>query len=220
MPVHDWTRVDVGVFHAFHHGWISEISRELNRIIPADKYYALPVLIFGDTVPPSSVSKIVDVIEWYANKKKSVAVFRRTDHLTVAVLDIVTPGNKCSRGTIELFGKQYRGVLEPGCNLDVIDLYPPTSRDPEGIHPVIWGEDDAGEYKFDPAHPLTCAAYVGGADAQAFVEPVAVGDVLPNLPLFLLSDVYVNVPLEATYRSAFEALPKFLQDDLNATISV
>ncbi len=219
MPVHDWTRVDAGIFHAFHHGWISEITRELNRIVPAEKYYALPVLIFGDTVPPGNVTKVVDVIEWYANKKKSVAVHRRTDHRTVAILDILTPGNKCSRGTVELFGKQYRGVLEPGCNLDVLDLFPPTKHDPKGIHSIIYS-NDAGEYKFDPTHSLTCAAYVGGADAQAFVEPVAVGDVLPDLPLFLMSDQYVQVPLESTYLRAFEALPEFLRDELNTTISI
>jgi hypothetical protein len=41
MPVHDWTRVDAGIFHHFHHGWIEEIARALNRgILPAD-YYAL-----------------------------------------------------------------------------------------------------------------------------------------------------------------------------------
>src|SRR5438876_883353 len=41
MPVHDWTRVDAGIFHHFHHGWIEEIARGLNRgILPAD-YYAL-----------------------------------------------------------------------------------------------------------------------------------------------------------------------------------
>ena len=41
MPVHDWTRVDAGIFHHFHHGWIEEIARGLNRgILPAD-YYAM-----------------------------------------------------------------------------------------------------------------------------------------------------------------------------------
>lgn len=218
MPVHDWTRVDAGIFHAFHHGWISEISRELNRIVPAEQYYALPVLIFGDTVPPGNVTRVVDVIEWYANKKKSIAVHRRTDHRTVSVLEIVTPGNKCSRGSIDWFGKQYRGVLDAGVHLNVLDLIPPTKHDPKGIHPIIYSKV-AGDYKFDPSHPLTCAAYVGGADAQAFVEPVAVGDALPELPLFLLPDQYVKVPLESTYLRAFEALPEFLCDELNATIS-
>src|ERR687884_439463 len=31
MPVHDWTRVDAGIFHHFHHAWIAEISSALNR---------------------------------------------------------------------------------------------------------------------------------------------------------------------------------------------
>ena len=30
MPIHDWTRVDAGIFHAFHHDWITEIARALN----------------------------------------------------------------------------------------------------------------------------------------------------------------------------------------------
>lgn len=42
MPIHDWTKVDAGIFHAFHHGWIEELARALNRgLLPAD-YYALP----------------------------------------------------------------------------------------------------------------------------------------------------------------------------------
>ena len=26
MPIHDWTRVDAGLFHAFHQGWIITLS--------------------------------------------------------------------------------------------------------------------------------------------------------------------------------------------------
>ena len=44
MPMHDWTCVDAGIYHAFHHEWISEISRALNRgLLPKDMY-ALPEL--------------------------------------------------------------------------------------------------------------------------------------------------------------------------------
>ena len=42
MPMHDWTRVEAGIFHAFHHEWISEISRALNRELLPGAYYALP----------------------------------------------------------------------------------------------------------------------------------------------------------------------------------
>jgi hypothetical protein len=42
MPIHDWTRVDAGIFHAFHHRWISAISDVLNTgLLPSD-FYALP----------------------------------------------------------------------------------------------------------------------------------------------------------------------------------
>jgi hypothetical protein len=26
MPIHDWTRVEPGIFHAFHHDWITETA--------------------------------------------------------------------------------------------------------------------------------------------------------------------------------------------------
>src|SRR5438094_2169372 len=42
MPIHDWTRVDAGIFHAFHHDWITELPRALNRGLLPEDYYALP----------------------------------------------------------------------------------------------------------------------------------------------------------------------------------
>jgi len=41
MPMHDWTRVDAGIYHAFHHEWISEIHRAVMKRLPED-YYSLP----------------------------------------------------------------------------------------------------------------------------------------------------------------------------------
>ena len=41
MPIHDWTRVDAGLFHNFHLQWIAHLSSALNAgVLPAD-YYAL-----------------------------------------------------------------------------------------------------------------------------------------------------------------------------------
>ena len=42
MSVHDWPRVGAGIFHAFHHSWIEEISRALNHGLLPSEYYALP----------------------------------------------------------------------------------------------------------------------------------------------------------------------------------
>src|SRR5436190_786139 len=51
MPIHDWTRVEAGIFHAFHMNWLTAISRALNHgLLPSD-YYALPEQIAGGFGP-------------------------------------------------------------------------------------------------------------------------------------------------------------------------
>ena len=42
MPIHDWTRVEAGLFHAFHVKWISNLADALNEgALPPD-YFAIP----------------------------------------------------------------------------------------------------------------------------------------------------------------------------------
>ena len=53
MPIHDWTRVNPGIFHHFHLEWIGDLSRVLNRgLLPPD-YYALAEQIAGGFGPMS-----------------------------------------------------------------------------------------------------------------------------------------------------------------------
>jgi hypothetical protein len=249
MPIHDWTQVDAGIFHAFHHGWIDEISRALNRELLPEEYYALPEQIsgsFGPDVltlrrpikpkhrrkarstgngrnggaavemsPPKTRFHISSAPKWYASKKKSVVIHHVTNHHVVAVLEIVSPGNKDSKTALESFVRKARDLLTAGVHLAVVDLFPPTSRDPEGIHPVIWGDDDSDVFRFSSRKPLTCASYIGGFGAEAFVEPVAAGDTLPKLPVFLTPTHYVEMPLESTYQAAFEGMPQYWRDVLN-----
>ena len=96
----------------------------------------------------------------------------------------------------------------------IVDLFPPTPRDPQGIHKAIWDELIENDFALPPDRPLTLAAYIGGPLPEAFVEPTAIGAPLSELPLFLTPDSYVPVPLEATYLSAWEAVPSFWRDVL------
>ena len=50
-----------------------------------------------------------------------------------------------------------------------------------------------------------------GAIKEAYVEPVAVGDALPDMPLFLEPDLYIPVPLETTYRTTWSVFPSALK---------
>jgi hypothetical protein len=245
MPVHDWTRVDAGIFHAFHHDWITEISRALNRgILPAE-YYALPEQIAGGLepdvltlrrpegngtspvappdggstlalAPPAVRIRMRSDANRYAAKAKAVAIRHVSHHQVVAMVEIVSPGNKNNQNGLNAFVAKAREALAAGIHLLLVDLFPPSPRDPRGIHGAVWGDDCDPYYAVPTESPLTCVAYIGGAGAEAFVELVAVGDVLPKMPLFLSPEYYVGVPLEATYQAAWEGLPAYWRDVLTA----
>ncbi len=51
MPIHDWTRVTAGTFHAFHLAWIAELQRALNGGTLPEGYYALAEQVSGGVVP-------------------------------------------------------------------------------------------------------------------------------------------------------------------------
>jgi hypothetical protein len=41
MPIHDWTRVEAGTFHAFHTSWLTHLMEALNSGLLPPGYYAL-----------------------------------------------------------------------------------------------------------------------------------------------------------------------------------
>jgi hypothetical protein len=243
MPVHDWTRVEAGIFHDFHHAWIEEIKRALNRgILPPD-HYALAEQIaggFGPDVltlegpaqrpvgPPNEISggvalaaaqpkvsfRVKTEADIYAAKANRIAVRHVTHHRVVAVIEIVSPGNKSTRPALRNFAEKAAEPLRGGVHLMIVDLFPPSPRDPQRIHKIIWDELDANDFALPTDRPLTAASYIGGLTQEAFVEPVAAGGSLPEMPLFLTGDVYVSVPLEATYQAAWDAVPLIWQQTL------
>jgi Protein of unknown function (DUF4058) len=238
MPVHDWTRVSAGTFHHFHATWIIDLMRVLNAgLLPRD-YYAMAEQIAGEVGPdvlalearppegsasPSSSEGGVAIApalpkihfteateeDQYAKKRRTLVIRHSSEDRVVALLEILSPGNKASRDAIRSFTEKAAGVLRRGVHLLVIDLHPRTPRDPQGIHSVIWGQFADSTLALPPDKPLTLVSYVTeGAKRRAYIEPLAVGDALPDMPLFLTPEYYVNVPLETTYRTAFDAVPQ------------
>ena len=126
----------------------------------------------------------------------------------MALVEIVSPGNKGSRHALRAFVEKSLEFLDAGIHLLVLDLFPPGPRDPQGIHKAIWSEIMDDDFQLPPDKLLTLASYSGGNVKRAYIEPVAVDEELPPMPLFLEAERYVLVPLEATYRSAFDAVPK------------
>jgi hypothetical protein len=108
----------------------------------------------------------------------------------VAIIEIVSPGNKSSKHHLRTFVEKTRELLDNGINLLIVDLFPPSERDPQGIHKASWDEIREEPFELPPDKPLTLAAYAAGPIRTASVEPVAVGDILPELPIILEDERY------------------------------
>jgi hypothetical protein len=132
-----------------------------------------------------------------------------SNHRIVAMIEIVSPGNKSSQMGLNAFTRKAREALAAGVHLLLADLFPPGPRAPSGIHQAIWGDDSGDKYALPADRPLSCVSYMAGADGEAFIDFLRVGQPLPDMPLFLTPDVYVPVPLEPTYQLAWESMPKY-----------
>lgn len=164
--------------------------------------------------PPKARTVAQTEMEEYALKKKTLVVRHSSGDRVVALIEVVSPGNKSSRHTLRTFVDKAASILARGYHLLVLDLHPPGARDPEGIHGAIWSEIADDSYHHPKDKPLTLASYSAGTTKTAYVEPVAVGDILPDRPLFLESESYVSVPLETTYLAAWNRVPRRWRDEL------
>jgi hypothetical protein len=238
MPIHDWTRVRANRFHDFHQGWTIAIRNALNAGLLPPGYFAMAEQITGgpepDVValklgpPPAEGPPVGLAVEaapitarfisrsdaaTYARKANQITV-RHPDGDVVAVIEIVSPGNKDSRHAVRAFARKAVQLLQAGVHLLIVDLFPPGPRDPQGTHKLIWDRIRDEPFALPPDRPLTVAAYAAGTEMVAYVEPVAVGDPLPDMPIFLMSDRYVPCPLEATYQASWEVFPAPLKGPL------
>lgn len=239
MPVHDWTRVDAGLFHHFHQDWSVEIARTLNRGLLPNGFYALveqrvggpePDVIAVETgrgrkvkpdrngtivlaAPPRT--RVVHSLETeaalYAQKANRITV-RHPLGAVVAVIEIVSPGNKGSRAAVRAFVAKAVELLYAGIHLLVIDLFPATRRDPDGLPKAIADEFEEKPFHRPDGQTLTLAGFDAGPPRTAYIETMAVGDRLPDMPLFLMAGGHVPAPLERTYQATWDATPEPIRE--------
>ena len=143
--------------------------------------------------------------------RRSITVRHLSDDRIVALIEIVSRGNKSSRAELERFVDEVDAAVEDGCHVLVIDLHPPTPLNPDGIHGLIGGRY-GDSFELDPAAPLTAVSYVADSPPTAYVERLAVGGELADMPLFLDPGHYVMVPLADTYAASFAAMPQKYRD--------
>jgi hypothetical protein len=157
--------------------------------------------------PPMVAFHVKAEVDIYVRKANKLVIRHSSNDRVIAVIEIVSPGNKSSSHALEKFTEKAADLLDAGIHLLIIDLFPPGTFDPGGLHAAIWQNSSAESLPFNPDKPLTLASYVGGEMLEAYVEPTAIGRALIDMPLFLDPRRYVPVPLEKTYQAAWELVP-------------
>lgn len=245
MPVHDWTRVSDGAFHDFHYSWVLEIKRALKPRLPAG-YYVMAEQLGGDLgapdvltlqatghepgpegplagtatlteTPPAVHARSTIARDPYARLQRSVVVRHVSNDRIVAMIEVLSAGNKSSRHALRSFLDKAVAALDAGVHLLLVDVHPPDPRDPDGIHAAVLSEIGSEDYHLVPERPLTAVAYTAAARVDAFVSHFTVGEPVPEMPLFLTPENYVRVPLEAAYLAAWEDVPPQYQKALQTT---
>lgn len=241
MPVHDWTCVSAGTFHHFHNAWTTHLSEALNAGLLPKGYYALSEQHVGLAIPdiltlhtneiepaadrdggvallaapPKVGRKLVATEAGMARtRRRTLTIRHASKHRVVAMIEIVSPANKDREQSVADIVDKVIAAIDRGIHVLLIDLFPPGPFDPLGIHGGIWGS--FGDVDEPPAdEPLTLASYDAVAGLpQADLERLRVGDILPEMPLYLVGDNYINTPLEPTYNAAFRGMPAFWRDVL------
>lgn len=243
MPLHDWTRVEPGIFHGFHVAWIPEISKVLNGGLLPEGYYALAEQHAGRAIadvltlhagpgpietpsllpelPPTGGVAVAaspprtrrrhTVDQTTLARRRSLAIRHVSGHRLIALIEILSPANKDRPRHVEEFVDKALSTLDVGVNLLLLDLFPPGAYDPSGIHGAILQqlEESDERYELPAQEPATLASYAAGPAVEIYLEHVGVGASLPEMPLFLRPDRYINVPLESTYLAAYGGMPAF-----------
>lgn len=237
MPVHDWTKLFDGAFHHFHHSWIAELSRALNEGLLPASYYAMAEQVAGGPHPdvltlessnpgwpakdneefrgaiaiaerPPQVRFTVETERAiYAEKADHIAIHHVSGDRTVAFIELVSAGNKHSVHAVTSFLEKMANALERGCHLLIVDVHPPGSSNPQGIHAEFWKTYYEETRGVTEDEPYTLVAYRADLAPTAYFEPVGLNQPLHDMPLFLTPEHYINVPLEETYQRAWRQFP-------------
>lgn len=149
-------------------------------------------------------------------KPRTLAIRTAAGHRIVALLEIVSWANKDRRKSVREFVTKVVAAMNAGVHVAVIDLFPPGRPDPRGLHGAAWEGLTGATYKPPKDQPLTLASYVARDPVEAYVTHLAVGDVVPDLSLFLTRTHYINLPLGDTYAVTFRGIPAVWRQVLEA----
>ncbi len=159
------------------------------------------------TPPAPSLTLDADIPEPYAYEVHVLDVER--DRQLVAAVEIVSPANKDRPDSRQVFVAKCAGLLQQGVCVSIVDLV--TVRH-FNLYTELLALIDRSDPAFSPDPPpiyaVTCRKWKGSHTTrlQSWAFPLAVGQPLPTLPIWLTQTYAVSLDLEATYEETCRVL--------------
>src|SRR5207247_4343303 len=107
---------------------------------------------------------------------RTLAIRHVSGHRLIALLEIVSPANKDRALSVQEFVSKAVSALDVGIHLLLVDLFPPGSHDPGGMHGMIRQALDlpSESYEYPSEQSVTLASYASGHEVDIYAEHVAV----------------------------------------------
>lgn len=231
MPILDHLApdiMDIAPFESFHSAWTTYIVEDLNLILP-EGFLAIPQTSIGarevdvradqiralaQTLQPAYQPRtpITTRAEFPTEFEVFVDYIDRGRHITVGAIEIISRSNKDRPSERDSFVSKCRNLLAKQVSLIIIDIltlpaFNLHNQLLQALHAAT-GYMDAGAEQ-----PLYCAAYrachredAALGEVDLWTETLSVGDALPELPLYITSEVSVPVNLEHAYTRVCQVL--------------
>jgi len=213
-------------WRSFHSAWAATIARLLNQgVLPAG-YYAVPMVDRDGPVeidvaalrdrnlpdvrtapsqnwsPPEPALAVA--VDLPATDTVEVQVFADDgDPRLTAAIELVSPRNKDRSQARQAFAVKCVGYLQQGSSVVVVDTV--TTRHTD-LHAAILGLLGVETGDVPPTGLAAVSYRAVGRDEetqqlQLWPAPLALGQPLPTLPLWIAADSSVPLDLEASYRT-------------------
>src|SRR5579872_2923668 len=128
--------------------------------------------------------------------------------LLVAAVEIVSPANKDRPENRRIFVAKCAALLQKGVCVSIVDLVTIRQFNLYTDLLDLIGQTDPSFASPQPIYAATCRGRKVGTRSrlETWAYPLAVGQPLPKLPIWLTEDLAVSLDLEASYQETCRAL--------------
>src|SRR5438105_1187096 len=221
-------------WEGFHHAWATVIAQQLNQDVLPPNYFAEPEISVGpeleidvatlELTRPQPTSSGIATAAW-SPPRPQIAVhvdFSRLDSYEIrvyqelggaelrAAIELVSPANKDREGSRRTLAVKCAGYLKHGIAVAIVDIV--TSRT-ANLHEELFKSLGVKSRRaaWRSSTGLYAVAYRAvttrkAPRVEAWPQPLAVGEALPVMPLWLALDLCVPVRLEDSYLATCRSL--------------